>query len=129
MIKFRVPEVRAVEIERLFPIGQKIPGITRQVLVHQFLGHDPLRRIEHRHAILLVADAFDRCQVIAEVGLEQIVQGIDAFVEQDDVHAIQREHFLGQRAGMRADEAGGVFGVLLFELPTEGGGADHVGGA
>ena len=49
VIEAGVPEVGAVEVERLLLIGQQVPGVAGQVLVHPLLRHDRLRLVEPEH--------------------------------------------------------------------------------
>ena len=87
MIELCVPEVRAVQIERLLVVRQEIPGVSRQIDIHAFLGNDPFGRIDAERAVLLVADALDPAEVGVKVAGQEAVQGVDALIQEDDIYA------------------------------------------
>ena len=122
-------EKGAIEVQRALAVGQQVPGVARQVLVHALLRHDPFRRVEHRHPVPLVTNAADLVQPLLQVGLQQVVQGIDPLVEQHEIHPRQRQHLSGEGAGMRTHQAGRVVRVFLLETLAQRRGADHVGRA
>ena len=58
------------------------------------LRHYALGSIEDWHTAGFVAYAIDLFETGLEIGLQEIVQGINAFIEQDEIDERQREHFL-----------------------------------
>ena len=81
VVELRVPEMGAVEVERLLVVRQQVPRVTGQVEVHPRMRHDHFGRVQRERAALLVADSFDIRQVLLEIGRKEIVQRVHAFVE------------------------------------------------
>ena len=109
--------MRAIHVERLVLIRQQIPCVAGHVNVHAFLRDDFLRRIQNDLPFgIFVADAVDFRQIAIQIRRQQASQRIDAFADQRDVNArVLRQHFLRQRAGVRAGESDGKFRMRLFE--------------
>lgn len=73
-----------------------------------------------------MADALDLVEAGLQVGLEQIVQRVNALVEENDVNVLVRQDFQWQRADVRAHETSHQIRMRLLELVRQRGGANHV---
>ena len=125
--ELRMPEVGPIQIERLFVIRQKIPSVAGQILVHTLLGNHGLGLVQNQLATALVPQTLHSVDFILEIGGQEIVEGVDPLVEEDEIHKGQRQHFPWKCAGVGTNKAGLDLWMGQLEGGAKTAGPDHVG--
>ena len=67
--------------------------------------------------------------LVIEIGAQQILHRINAFIQQHIINAILRQHFQRQRARVRTDDCDFVFRISRFQPARQRDGTDHIGRA
>ena len=127
VVETSMPKMCPIQIERFFLEWQQIPSITGQINVHPLLRNHLFGAIEDDMAILLVANALDPRQVIAQIRLQQVMEGINPLIQQSDIEIRKAKNLFRQRTDMRPDNGDDGFGILLLNSLRQATGADHTG--